>query len=123
MSDRPARSGRSRKAAPKGAPRAAPSTACARTERDEATTSPADAPATAPAAPVEGASPLDVQLATMRALFAKAHRRGKIIDFVQAQKACDIAKQAAPYVHSRLGTADGMAHVQVRHEDVLDQLG
>ncbi len=67
-------------------------------------------------------SPLDVQLATMRALFAAAKKRGKIVDIELARQACDIAKLAAPYVHARLGTTEPAPEARVRHEDVLDQL-
>jgi hypothetical protein len=123
MTDSTSRSGPTRTAARAGAVRAKTSTGRGRTERGAATTSPADASAAVPTAPVEApASPLDVQLATMRALFDAAKTEGRIENLDLARQACDIAKLAAPYVHARLGTAEVAPEGSVRHEDVLDLL-
>jgi hypothetical protein len=94
-----------------------------RTERGRAAMPPAEDSAAASAAPGEGdATPLEVQLATMNALFVASKKNGKIVDIEKARKACDIAKLAAPYVHARLSSVDGPAGEGPRHEDVLDQL-
>ncbi len=70
------------------------------------------------------ASPLEVQLAIMNALFEAAHdEAGKIARLDLARQACDIAKLAAPYVHARLGPAEPPPpEGRVRHEDLLDRL-
>ena len=50
-----------------------------------------------------GISPLEVQLATMRELWRRAHANGEM-DADLAAQACAIAKDCAPYVHPRLAS-------------------
>ncbi len=70
------------------------------------------------------ASPLDVQLATMNALYdASRDETGCIVRLDLARQACDIAKLAAPYLHARIGPAEAPPeNGRARHEDVLDLL-
>jgi hypothetical protein len=66
-------------------------------------------------------TPLEVQLATMQALWEAAHRDGRMVDLDVARQACDIAKAAAPYVHTRFAALD-QAAVAPPHEDALKDL-
>ena len=51
----------------------------------------------------DGVSPLEVQLRTMRALWAEAtDSAGAVIDFGKASAACSIARDCASYLHPRL---------------------
>jgi len=55
----------------------------------------------------EGITPLEVQIRTMRALWEKAtDKDGKVIDLDKAKEACDVARDAAPYMHPRLAPID-----------------
>ena len=51
---------------------------------------------------VSGVSPLDIMLGAARAAWAEAHLEEGRVDVRKAQIAADIAKDAAPYLHSRL---------------------
>ena len=53
----------------------------------------------------EGITPLDVQLQTMRALWAEANA-GDTFDVDKAMQACGVAKDAAPYIHPRLSSIE-----------------
>ena len=73
------------------------------TERDGA------APPPAPGEPEAGAaaSPIEVLLGTMRALWqASRDAAGRVVDAKTAAAAASLAKDAAPYVHPRLSTVD-----------------
>ena len=51
----------------------------------------------------DGITPLEVMLATMRALWDSAvGKDGKVADFEKALAACGAAKDAAPYMHPRM---------------------
>ena len=67
-------------------------------------------------------SPLDIQLAYMRALWAEAMDQGEVVDHASARLACDIAKAAAPYVHTRAAAAEPPKPQRIRHEDALEEL-
>lgn len=49
-----------------------------------------------------GISPLEIMLGAARAAWAEAHAEDGRVDVKKAQIAADIAKDAAPYLHSRL---------------------
>lgn len=51
---------------------------------------------------VSGVSPLDIMLGAARAAWAEAHSEEGRVDVRKARIAADIAKDAAPYLHSRL---------------------
>jgi hypothetical protein len=54
-----------------------------------------------------GVSPLEVQLRTMRALWAEAtDSAGTVINFDKASAACSIARDCASYVHPRLAAVE-----------------
>lgn len=53
-----------------------------------------------------GVMPVDVQLATMRAIWSQATSQGKVVDLKLARDACDVAAQVAPYVHPRLAAVE-----------------
>ena len=54
-------------------------------------------------AAADGITPLEVMLATMRALWDGAvGKDGKVIDFEKALAACSVGKDAAPYMHPRM---------------------
>jgi hypothetical protein len=67
-------------------------------------------------------SPLDLQLAAMRALWSDAFVDGAIADLAKVRLACEIAKAAAPYVHPRCGTGELPGAGAMRHEDALKEL-
>lgn len=54
----------------------------------------------------EGITPLEVQLRTMRALWAMAYRPDGTMIVAKALTAAAIAKEAAPYIHPKLATID-----------------
>jgi hypothetical protein len=56
-------------------------------------------------AAIEGITPLEVKLQTMRMLWARAHE-GSVPDLDLAKQACAIAAQAAPYCHPRLAAIE-----------------
>ena len=61
-----------------------------------------------------GVSPLEVQLRTMRALWAAAtDSAGAVINIEKASLACSIARDCASYVHPRLAAVDGRLAVDV----------
>jgi hypothetical protein len=68
----------------------------------------------------EGITPLEVQLQTMRALWAEA-TKGNALDLEKATEACAIAKDAAPYIHPRLSSVEASVGV-TNHEAALDEL-
>jgi hypothetical protein len=68
----------------------------------------------------EGITPLEVQLQTMRALWAEANN-GNTLDLEKATEACAIAKDAAPYIHPRLSSIEASVAV-TNHEAALDEL-
>jgi hypothetical protein len=76
---------------------------------------------------VSGASPLDIILGAARAAWAEAHRTDGVIDLRMARVAADIAKDAAPYLHSKLmpasqpGGDDDMAKAR-RIKGMLDEI-
>jgi hypothetical protein len=55
---------------------------------------------------LEGLTPLDVMLNTMKAFWQMAQNPDGTIDREKAQAASMIAKDAAPYVHPRLNSID-----------------
>ena len=67
-------------------------------------------------------TPLAVQLATMRELWARAVKSGLIVDLECAKQACALAKDTAPFVHPRLASVDHSGDMTVRHEEWLDNL-
>ena len=71
---------------------------------------------------VSHVTPLAVQLATMRELWARAVKGGLIVDLEFAKQACALAKDTAPFVHPRLASVDHSGDMTVRHEDWLDSL-
>ena len=71
-------------------------------------------------AAAEGITPLEVQLQTMRALWAEASE-GNALDLDKAERACAIAKDAAPYIHPRLSSVEASVGV-TNHEAALDDL-
>jgi hypothetical protein len=71
-------------------------------------------------AAAEGITPLELQLATMRALWAEANA-GDNLDLEKAERAAAIAKDAAPYVHPRLSAVEATVNV-TDHEAALDEL-
>ena len=70
----------------------------------------------------EGVTPLEVQLETMREIWDKATKRGKIVDLALAREACEIARMAAPFVHPKLNAVDHTGDMTMRHEDLLREL-
>lgn len=59
------------------------------------------------AAAEQGITPIELMLATMRELWARAcDEAGDVVDLELAKQACAIAKDAAPYVHPRLSAVD-----------------
>lgn len=52
-------------------------------------------------AQAEGVTPLEVNLRTMRAIWAKANE-GKELDIALAKEACEIGKDAMPFMHARI---------------------
>lgn len=76
---------------------------------------------------VTGVSPLDIILGAARAAWADAHGADGVIDMRKARVAADIAKDAAPYLHSRLmpasqpGGDDDMAKAR-RIKGMLDEI-
>jgi len=54
-------------------------------------------------ASLEGITPLEVQLRTMRMLWERAHRTPEP-DLEIAQQACAVATTVAPYIHPRLAS-------------------
>ena len=55
----------------------------------------------------EGATPIEVLLGTMRALWqASRDAAGRVVDAKTASAAAGLAKDAAPYVHPRLATVE-----------------
>lgn len=68
----------------------------------------------------EGITPLEVQLETMRALWAEA-KKGDTLDLEKAIEACAIAKDAAPYIHPRLSSIEASVGL-TNHEAALDDL-
>jgi hypothetical protein len=71
-------------------------------------------------AATEGITPLEVQIETMRALWAEANQ-GNVLDLDKAERACAIAKDAAPYIHPRLSSVEASVGV-TNHEAALDEL-
>jgi hypothetical protein len=71
-------------------------------------------------AAAEGITPLEVQIETMRALWAEANQ-GNALDLDKAERACAIAKDAAPYIHPRLSSIEASVGV-TNHEAALDEL-
>ncbi len=59
-----------------------------------------------------GITPLELQLATMRELWRRAHAHGDM-DVGLATQACQIAKDCAPYVHPRLAAVEAKVDTQV----------
>ncbi len=58
----------------------------------------------------EGVSPLDVMLATMRAVWAQAvDADGNVVSLGKAMQANIVAKDAAPFLHPRLSLC-GLPH-------------
>ena len=58
-------------------------------------------------AAADGITPLEVMLATMRALWDGAvGKDGKVTDFEKALAACSVGKGAAPYMHPRMQQID-----------------
>ncbi len=63
----------------------------------------------------DGITPLEVMLATMRALWDSAvGKDGKVADFEKALAACGAAKDAAPYMHPRMQQIAAEIDVQER---------
>ena len=67
-------------------------------------------------------TPLAVQLATMRELWARAVMGGQIVDLECAKQACALAKDTAPFVHPRLASVDHSGDMTMHHEDWLNSL-
>jgi hypothetical protein len=73
-------------------------------------------------AAMEGITPLEVQLRTMRMLWAKAHE-GSFLDLELAKQACAVAAQVAPYCHPRLAAVEarvgvsGQVEVSITEEE------
>jgi hypothetical protein len=74
----------------------------------------------------EGITPLEVQLRTMRMLWAKAHE-GSVPDLDLAKQACSIAAQAAPFCHARLAAIEaklatiGQVEVRLTRAELAEQ--
>lgn len=75
-----------------------------------------------PAPAANAVMPLEVQLATMRALWAHAVEDGRITDLDLAKQACALAKDIAAFIHPRLASVDHSGDMTMRHEDWLDSL-
>ena|SRR5215831_6917962 len=77
-------------------------------------------------AALEGITPLEVQLRTMRMLWAKAHA-GSVPDLDLAKQACAIATQAAPLCHARLAAIEakvgtfGQVEVKLTRQELAEQ--
>jgi hypothetical protein len=57
--------------------------------------------------PTQTATPIEVMLGTMRALWQSSRDgEGRVVDAKTAAAAASLAKDAAPYVHPRLATVD-----------------
>lgn len=55
----------------------------------------------------DAATPIEVMLGTMRALWTTSRdAEGRVVDAKTAAAAASLAKDAAPYVHPRLATVD-----------------
>ena len=71
----------------------------------------------------DGATPLEIMAATMRALWDDAvDETGKVINMEAAKDACAIADRCAPYMHPRLASTQIDGHLTVNHEDALKAL-
>jgi hypothetical protein len=57
-------------------------------------------------AAAEGITPLEVMLGAMRALWGQATKDKEAVAVDLAQKAADIAKDAAPYMHPRVSPTE-----------------
>jgi len=74
----------------------------------------------------EGITPLEVQLRTMRMLWAKA-LEGSVPDLDLARQACAIAAQAAPFCRARLAAIDakvgtfGQVEVKLTRQELAEQ--
>jgi hypothetical protein len=77
-------------------------------------------------AAMEGITPLEVQLQTMRMLWMKAHE-GSSPDLDLAKQACALAAQAAPYCHPRLAAIEaklatiGQVEVKLTRQELAEQ--
>ena len=71
----------------------------------------------------DGVTPLEVMMATMRALWAEAaDKDGNVKNMEKAKDACAIADRCAPYMHTRLAATTVDANVNISHEDALGLL-
>lgn len=105
-----------------GAPAKPAAAAAAKRTRGKTKDLESDARGTAVRAQVSDIAPLAVQLATMRELWVRAVKGGRIVDLECAKQACALAKDTAPFVHPRLASVDHSGDMTVRHEDWLDSL-
>lgn len=69
-----------------------------------------------------GITPLELQLRAMRELWRRAHANGEM-DVGLAEKACQIARDCAPFVHPRLASVDARIDAVNRHEIAVDVIG
>ena len=66
-----------------------------------------------------GVSPLEVQLTAMREFWRRAHANGEM-DVGLAEKACQIARDCAPYIHPRLASVEAKIDAVNRLEVTVD---
>jgi hypothetical protein len=64
-------------------------------------------------------SPLEVQLTAMREFWRRAHANGEM-DVGLAEKACQIARDCAPYIHPRLASVEARIDAVNRLEVTVD---
>ena len=70
-------------------------------------------------AAAEGVTPLEVQLTAMREFWQRAHANGEM-DVNLAEKACQIARDCAPFVHPRLASVEARIDAVGRVEVGID---
>lgn len=69
----------------------------------------------------QGITPLEVMVRTMRALWAKAERKGKPLNLPAAVQACEIAEKAARFMHPTLASVEQFIDAKVRQFAVSDK--
>ena len=74
----------------------------------------------------DGPAPMALMLSTMRSLWAKATAKEGELDLRYAERACELAKHAAPYLHPKLTNVEMSGQPQITVKKVtfvLDKQG
>lgn len=71
----------------------------------------------------EGITPLEVQIKTMRAIWDEAiDKSGKVINIPKAKEACEVGRDALPYMHARFASVDPETGKTILPAQKLDEL-